>query len=137
MNTAIRYYSRSGNTAKLAEAIGSATGVAAKTTAEALSEPVDLLFLGGALYAGNIDGHLRSFAESLTKERVKQVVVFSTAAGPKSAMEKLKEILEPKGICVANKAFQCRGKFLLANKGRPNQQDLADAAAFAKEFAKG
>lgn len=132
MNIATRYYSRSGNTEKLANAIGKATDSTAQTTDKPIDGFVDILFLGGGIYAGNIDSHLRSFAEKLTKEQVAQVVVFSTAAGPKSALDKLKEILAPKGIAVSEQVFQCRGKFLFANRNRPNDQDLADAASFAK-----
>lgn len=45
MKTAIRYFTRSGNTKKLADAIAGAVGVPALTVAEPLREPVDTLFL--------------------------------------------------------------------------------------------
>ena len=54
MNYAVRYYSKSGNTKAVAEAIAKAAGVPAVSvdSAEAvLSSPVDVLFIGGALYA--------------------------------------------------------------------------------------
>ena len=44
MKVAIRYYTRGGNTKKLADAIAEAIGVEAKTTAEPLTEDVDILF---------------------------------------------------------------------------------------------
>ena len=42
MKIAVRYYSRSGNTRKLAEAIAKAVNVEAKTTDEPLDEDVDI-----------------------------------------------------------------------------------------------
>ena len=54
MNCAVRYYSRSGNTKLVADAIAKAAGVKAVSTdsSEAqICEPVDVLFIGGALYA--------------------------------------------------------------------------------------
>ncbi len=54
MKIAIRYYTKTGNTKKLAEAISSAIGVEAKTVDEPLTEDVDILFLGSAVYAAGI-----------------------------------------------------------------------------------
>lgn len=61
MNCAVRYYSRSGNTKLVADAIAKAAGVKAVSTdsSEAqICEPVDVLFIGGALYAYGIDENL-------------------------------------------------------------------------------
>ncbi|MHB8061617.1 MAG: hypothetical protein ACYDG2_03110 [Ruminiclostridium sp.] len=44
MNIAIRYYSKTGNTKKLTEAIGEVTGVTAQTTDVALDGETDILF---------------------------------------------------------------------------------------------
>jgi len=44
MKIVIRYYTKTGNTKKLAEAISSAIGVEAKTVDEPLTEDVDILF---------------------------------------------------------------------------------------------
>jgi flavodoxin len=132
MKTAVRYYSRSGNTGKIAEAIAEAAGVTAKPVDEALSEPVDLLFLGGGIYAKNIDGRLRDFIKQLSSEKVKSVAVFGTSAGGRSIQPQIEELLKGKGITTAGGGFACKGKFLFANRGRPNGQDCIDAAAFAK-----
>jgi flavodoxin len=134
MKTAVRYYSRSGNTRKIAEAIAKAAGVRAESTDEALLEPVDILFLGGAIYAKNIDGRLRGFVKQLSSEKVKSVAVFGTSAGGRSIQPQIEELLKGKGITIAAEGFACKGKFLFANRGRPNGQDCDDAAAFAKKL---
>jgi flavodoxin len=134
MDVAVRYYSRSGNTQKVAEAMGEALGSPAKTVEEPVSGTADLLFLGGALYAGDIDKRLQAFIESLKPEQVKKAVVFGTAAGDKGVYAKIKGLLDRRGIPAAAEFFHCRGKFLIANRGRPNEQDLKNAGDFARGF---
>ena len=55
MKIAIRYYTKTGNTKKLAEAISDAINVESMTIDTPLSEDVDILFLGSAVYAAGID----------------------------------------------------------------------------------
>ena len=52
MTIAVRYYTKSGNTKKLAEEAAKAAGVSAKDVSVPLSEKADLLFLGSSVYAG-------------------------------------------------------------------------------------
>ena len=73
MKAAVRYYSRSGNTKAAAEAIAEAAGVPAVSVDApnaALNEPVDVLFIGGALYAYGLDGHLKAYLKTLNKDMV-------------------------------------------------------------------
>ena len=54
MSVAVRYYSRSGNTKAIAEAIAKAARVHAVSVdapMAGLEETADVLFIGGALYA--------------------------------------------------------------------------------------
>ena len=134
MKVAVRYYSRSGNTKKLAEAISQAVGVPAASTDTKIEGPVDLLFLGAALYAGRLDGHVVSFLEQLSAKDVRRVAVFSTTAGGKSAYPQIKEILEKKNIDVKAQQFHCKGKFLMAHRSHPDAQDCQEAAKFAKSL---
>ena len=50
MKVAVRYYSKGGNTKKLAEAIAEAVGEKAQTTDVKLTEDVDILFLCNSVY---------------------------------------------------------------------------------------
>ena len=59
MKVAVRYFSRGGNTKKLAEAIASAIGVEAKDVSFGLNEDVDLLFLGSSVYAYGVDASIK------------------------------------------------------------------------------
>ena len=44
---------------------------------------------------------------------------------------------EKAGIPMADQEFHCRGEFKGVHKGRPNEEDLKAAAAFAKSFMEG
>ena len=65
MKIAIRYYSRGGNTTKLAKAISEAVGVEAFTTDVPLKEDVDILFLGSSVYAYGVDDHVKQFIDGI------------------------------------------------------------------------
>ena len=134
MKTAVRYVSRGGNTEKIAHAIAKAIGTAAKSVDTPLSGPVDMLFLGGAIYAGKPDKRLAAFVRTLTKDAVKRIVVFSTSADGKPLLPKLKALLEERGITVSDETFACAGKFLFANREKPSETDCEEAAQFAKKL---
>ena len=61
MKAAVRYYTKTGNTKKLAEAIAGALGVQALPISEPVHEAVDVLFLGNSYYAFTIDPEVRAF----------------------------------------------------------------------------
>ena len=65
MKKAVRYYSRLGSTKTIAEAIAQGAGVRAVSITEEpeLTEPVDVLFLGGAPYANIMAPELKAYAE--------------------------------------------------------------------------
>lgn len=129
------YLSRGGNTKKLAEAIARGAGASAVSAEQFnAAEFTDILYVGASIYAGSIDGKLRQFLAALKPSQVKRVVVFGTSAGKKTALTEVKSILEPQGITVSDDAFHCKGAFLFANRGRPNEEDLKQAELFAKRI---
>ncbi len=135
MKIAVRYYSRGGHTTKVAKAIAEAVGVEAQTTDVALTEDVDVLFLGSAVYAGNVDYRIKDFIAGLNV-KVGKVVNFSTAALGKSTYKQVGKLLSDKGMTLASESFFCKGAFGPVNKGRPNEEDLKAAAEFAKGVVK-
>ena len=129
MGAAVRYYSRSGNTKALAEAIAEAAGVSAVSVDAAdagINEPADVLFIGGALYAYGIDSHLKSYLKTLKKEDARKAVVFSTSWISRHALDLIRKGLSEAGIPVEEETFYV--------KNRPNAEQLRQAAAFARKF---
>ena len=134
MKYAVRYYTKTGNTKKLAEAIAGALGVEALPISTPVTEPVDILFLGNSYYAFSIDPEVRKFIQSLDKEKVGSIANFGSAAMLNSTYKKVKAEADKVGIPMQEKEFHCRGEFKGVHKGRPNEVDIASAVAFAKSF---
>ena len=131
MKIAIRYYTKTGNTKKLAEALSQVVDAEAKTVDEPLSEDVDILFLGSAVYAAGIDEKVKKFIRSIDVN-VGEVVNFSSAALIESTYRQVKKEVEAKGLKMSEKEFHCRGAFKFVHRGRPNDEDLKNLQEFAK-----
>ena len=134
MKTAVRYYTKTGNTKRLAEAVAEAVGTEALPLSAAVEEPVDILFLGNSYYAFNIDPEVREFIRKLDKNKVGKIVNFGSAAMLNSTYKKIKAEADKAGIPMDEREFHCRGEFKGLHKGRPNAEDLAAAADFAKSI---
>ncbi len=131
MKVAVRYYTKTGNTKKLAEAVAKAVGAEALPISTPIDEPVDILFLGNSYYAFTIDPEVRSFIRSLDPKRVGRIVNFGSAAMMNSTWKKVKAEADKLGIPMDNREFHCKGEFKGVHKGRPNAEDLKAAAEFA------
>ena len=135
MKIAVRYYTKTGNTKRLAEAIAAAVGVEALPLGAPLEEPVDILFLGNSYYAFSIDPEVRQYVQSLKSEQVGKIVNFGSAAMLNSTYKKVKAEADKVGIAMDEREFHCKGQFKGLHKGRPNEEDLAAAADFARKIA--
>ena len=134
MRIAVRYYTKTGNTKRLAEAVGKAIGVEALPISEPISEPVDILFLGNSYYAFSIDPEVRDFVRSLDKNLVGKIVNFGSAAMLNSTYKKVKAEADKVGIPMDEREFHCKGEFKNLHKGRPNDADLKAVSEFAKRI---
>ena len=134
MKFAVRYYTKTGHTEKLAQAIAEAVGAEALDIGHPLTEDVDILFLGSAVYAaGLMDDSIEKFVKGIDV-KVGKIVNFSSAALLGSTKKQAKKFADAKEIPMVEEEFFCKGEFKFVAKGRPNEQDLADAAAFAKSI---
>ena len=137
MKIAVRYYTKTGNTKRLAEAVAEAVGAEALPISVPITERADILFLGNSYYAFSIDPEVRAFLKALPKDKVGHIVNFGSAAMLNSTWKKVKAEADKRGIPMDEREFHCRGEFKGVHKGRPNEEDLKAAAAFAKTVAKG
>ena len=134
MKYAVRFYTKTGNTKRLAEAIAKELGVEALPLTSPISEPVDILFLGNSYYAFTIDPEVRKFIASLSKDKVGKIVNFGSAALLNSTYKKVKAEAERVGIPMDEKEFHCKGEFKMLHKGKPDDNDLRAAAEFAASY---
>ena len=133
MKIAVRYYTKTGNTKRLAEAIAKAVGVEALPISTPVTEPVDVLFLGNSYYAFSIDPEVRKFVQGLDKKLVGKIVNFGSAAMLNSTYKKVKAEADKVGIPMDEREFHCKGEFKGIHKGKPDEADMKHAAEFAKK----
>ncbi|MBQ3072255.1 MAG: flavodoxin, partial [Oscillospiraceae bacterium] len=110
MKVAVRYYTRSGNTEKLAAAIAQAAGVKAELVSRPLDDKVDVVFLGCSYYAFDVDEAVKRFIEE-NKENIGKIVCFGTSAMMKSTHKPMKKVTDAAGVLLAREEFHCRGSF--------------------------
>ena len=134
MKIAVRYYTKTGNTKRLAEAVAAAVGVEALPVSTPVTEPVDHLFLGNTYYAFSIDPEVRKFIASLDKSLVGKIVNFGSAAMLNSTYKKVKAEADRVGIPLDEREFHCKGEFKGIHKGKPDEEDCKAAAQFAKDL---
>ena len=133
MKIAVRYFTRGGNTKKLANAIAEAVGVKAETISMPLAEDIDILFLGSSVYAGGVDDKVKAFIKGISVN-VGKVVNFSTAALVRSTYKQIAKLLAEKNIPLAKEEFYCKGSFAIMHRGKPDDKDCKAAADFARKI---
>lgn len=136
MTYAVRYYTQTGNTKRLAEAIADELGVEALPITTPVDGKADVLILGNSYYAFTIAPEVRDFVSGLNKDQIGKIINFGTAAMMKSTFKKVRAVANTVGIPVLDKEFHCKGEFKGMNKGRPNEEDLKAAREFARNIRK-
>ena len=134
MKIEVRYFSKGGNTSRLAQAVAEAVGTVAKTTADDLDGKCDLLLLGASVYAGRADREVISFIQRNAKQ-IGCIAVFGSSASGRSTFSSVQAAAEDAGVKMLLSDFSCYGKFMFLHKNHPDEKDLSRAAAFAKARA--
>jgi flavodoxin len=134
MKTEIIYYSRSGNTKKVADAIAQTLGQVSKAiTPDFLLDDVDILFLGAGAYANKVEKGMTEFIRTLNNSQVKNVALFGTYGWHKNFLDYMRDLLKSQGINVIEETFSCKGRlFFFIYRKHPDDQDLRQAQEFAK-----
>lgn len=129
MNIAIRYQSRTGHTKAVAEAMGKALSVKAEDISAPIKEPVDVLFIGGGLYAFQTDPALTDFMKNLDSTKVKTIVVYSTFGAFRFTQKRLTKIAKRRKFHVYKEPLLLK----VPPESTVTKEQLAQAEAFAKD----
>ena len=127
MKAAIRYYSRGGNVKAMAEAISRGTGLEAISIDDPrapITEPIDLLFIGGALYNFKLDKKLNDYLRALPEGMVAEAVAFGSSMLTRRPLFIIQDRLKEKNIKLNQQAVWSRN--------RPNDNLLEAIEYFAK-----
>jgi flavodoxin len=138
MKTTLVYFSRGGNTRKIAEAIAKEleiTPIDVKKESPDVSS-ADLFIVGSGTYGGKPGKELVAYLENLKPVKDKRVACFSSCAGDATkTLDAMKDILAKKGYTIVD-CFSCFGKFAgLSKRGHPTDEELKQAKEFAKKLA--
>lgn len=113
MRVAIRYQSRGGHVREMAEMVSEGTGVEAISIDDPrapITEPVDVLFIGGALYKFALDPAMEEYLKSIPADMVGKAITFGSSALTRRPVFLIQERLREKGIDVHPSAVYMRGK---------------------------
>ncbi|MBR1863922.1 MAG: flavodoxin [Ruminococcus sp.] len=132
MKTAIRYYTKSGNTKKLADAVAQELGIEAEDITAPLEERTDLLFLCNSVYWAGVDGRVKQFIAD-NKDNIGTLVNVSTSAMTVSTYPQIKKLCGQSGVSVSDEEFHCRGSFKMMHRGKPDSDDIQAVKAFARK----
>jgi len=135
MDFQVIYFTKTGHTKKVAEAIASELNVKAEDVKDAKLNDEGLVFLGSGKYGPQPGKTIMEFIEN-NNFKSRNVALFGTSGGGKGLeVQEMEKALNAKGACIKGKFF-CRGKFMFFNRGRPNDEDLNEAKKFAKQMIK-
>ncbi|MDE6724718.1 MAG: hypothetical protein K2J79_03845 [Ruminiclostridium sp.] len=82
-----------------------------------------------------MDKEVKSFIAE-NKDKIGEIVCFGTSAMMKSIKKPMKKVADMYCVKLSDEEFHCKGEFKFANKGRPNADDLNQAALFAEKVVK-
>lgn len=133
MKCAIRYYSKSGNTQKLAEVISEVIDEPALDISHELTEDVDVLFFGSGVYGCALDPAVIKFISNISVD-VGELVNFSTSGMMTSNYQLMKNVIKTTDISLSEYEFHCPGSFVGLNKGRPDDNDIINFKKFLYGF---
>jgi len=126
------YFSRTGNTKKVAEAIAAELKVTAKDVKKAGVLPPDaFIFLGTGCYGATLPKEISAFMEQ-NRFSGRKIALFTTSAfGSLSERSLIEKQITGKGAVITHN-FKCIGHFLTTKKGHPTPEELEKSREFAR-----
>lgn len=138
MNISIFYATKTGNSRKIAEAIGERLKVRPQDIMESPSpNGTSILVIVGGIYFGKSKKELKSFIKSLDPAKVKCAAVVTTSGeGQKrTGSSEVVKLLKRKSITVLSE-LNIRGKAFIFPTGHPDEADLKEAAQWSENIIK-
>jgi flavodoxin I len=133
MKSQVIYFSNSGHTKKIADAIASALDVNAENVKDATLHDDTFIFIGSGCYGGKPGKDMTRFIEENTFN-TREVALFGTSGGGEGKeVEEMEILLKSKNAQIKGRYF-CKGRFLLWSRGRPNTEDIDQATKFAQRM---
>ena len=133
MNIKLAYYTKTGHSRKIAEAIGEAFSIEPMNIEDnATIFGADILILVGGIYNGLSSESMIRFAEKLKPTMAQRVAIITSSAFGKDTQEKLALTLKNNYIEVLGECI-VKGSFAVISLGRPTRKTIT-AIEFAGRF---
>jgi flavodoxin I len=131
------YFSRGGNTQKIANAIAEELKTQAINVNEAsLNKDAEIIFLGSGCYGGKPSPKMIEFIENQNFQNKHMALFGTSGSGTGKELNEMKESLQNKDARILDQ-YSCKGRtFLIINRGHPNAEDIANAKSFARTLIK-
>ena len=137
MKPFIFYYSKTGNTKKIAEAIAEVLDTKAHNVKDVKNVPKDaFLIVGSGVYGSKASSSILKFIDGLPEVKSGEAAVFETSGDGEKivAGEQIKWALEKKCYNVKD-SFVCPGQmFMILKRGYPKPEHFEQAKKFAKSL---
>lgn len=143
MKGVVVYYSRTGNTEKIAKAIseeikGQEYNIKMFDKSEINLNEIDTIFVGSGIYGGKLDESIKNYILSLKNDKPYNIAVFITRAGiGKAYINEIRDFIEKvrnNGNKVCDDFFECYGKGIIFHRKHPKQEDFKKAANWVKNI---
>jgi flavodoxin len=129
------YFSTTGNTRKVAEAMAAALGVTAKDVKDVgILAPDAFVFLGTGCYRGELPREVKDFLRENRFEGRKIALFTTSAFDAADERRNIEKQLAENGAVIV-RSFKCLGRLLSINTEHPTWLDLKKAAWFARSAA--
>ncbi len=131
----VLYYSKTGNTKKVAGVIANKLGVIPESIKDQLIiTKGTMVFLGCAMYAAKVPKQITEFIEK-NNFKGREVALFGTSGSGKGLqLDEIEKLLKEKGAIVKGK-YDCQGSsFFIFNYSHPNDDELLEAERFAERM---
>jgi flavodoxin len=131
------YFSATGNTRKVAEAIADELGVEAKNikTVDKVAQDA-FIFLGSGYYGAVMVKPIADFIERNGLQGRKIALFGTSGFGWEKELSIMEKQVTNKGVEVVGR-FNCFGRFAAVKIGHPTADELDQARAFARRIAQG
>jgi flavodoxin len=147
MNALVVYYSKSGNTEKLAFAVGTGIGVKPRRIEEITPSGIsgyDLIVFGSPVHGSKPAAPMMDFISRLPRMDGKKAAVFCTKSlfGDKTTLAAMQQALEAKGMKVLGGIYAIGWSRFVGNfgprifhRGHPSAEELKRAEEWGKAVA--
>ncbi len=132
----VLYYSRGGNTRKLADVIAGELGVKACDIRYSSPDPyAQVILIGSGIYGAKPGDDMERFV-GMSDFRGQKVAIFSTSwRTGESGFDSIATALRQKGA-ILMQGYHCKGRAGIFNLGHPNREEFDGARSYARNIVK-